>query len=123
MAPRSLENLSAENLETAPDSVIGPENNYLPLTGQYKSGNESVPYLYTLPEKKSISNRSRKISIIKNLPGRCTNEILHGISEGDCINTAEGIKGTVSVIYIKRYTNETHYYFTLKKGKTLLYII
>jgi len=123
MNRHSIENLSAENRDTATESFITLENGYHPLTGQYQAKNEGVPHPFTAPERKSASNRSRKISIIKNLPKRCTNEILESIRLGDHIYTAEGIKGIVSIIYVKRHKNETHYYFTLKKGKTLLYII
>ncbi|RBQ08921.1 hypothetical protein [Pedobacter miscanthi] len=74
-------------------------------------------------ERKNPSNRSRKTSAEKQLPKRCTAEELDKIRIGDHILTADGTKGVIADIEVKKKNSEKHYYFRLQHGKTLLYII
>ena len=80
-------------------------------------------HLNYVPVRKNHSNRKRKGTAAKHLLRRCTPAQLEEIKTGDYITTSAGEKGLVSAIEVKTYRHERHYYFRLKQGKTLLYII
>jgi len=73
--------------------------------------------------RKTHSCLNRKDAAAKHLARHCTLTQLDEVKIGDYLTNPEGERGLVSEIEVKIYRHESHYYFRLEHGKTLLCII